>query len=168
MGPNQRSRAHRAHRDFRRPAAERQPIGHRRPAGQTQVGLIYFGNGNNYIIFDGTHFWINNAGGQRIYMVGDPWVYRPASPTTGFIHFGLGRYLGFDGTNWQADGFLLHTSANTDIVNVPLGAVVWFRTQAELNAAGARFARETAPDGRILIGYGSASGIPGSASQKAV
>lgn len=48
---------------------------------------------------------------------------------------------------------------------VPLGAVVWFETAAELTAAGASWQRYTAADGRFLIG--ASAGIFGQAFTEA-
>lgn len=50
-------------------------------------------------------------------------------------------------------------------VKIPLGAVVWFETLAELTAAGAAWARYTAADGRFLMG--ASAGIFGVAFTEA-
>lgn len=44
------------------------------------------------------------------------------------------------------------------VAAVPHGAVIAFRTAAEITAAGAGWSRETALDGRILLGAGTAGG----------
>jgi hypothetical protein len=51
-----------------------------------------------------------------------------------------------------------NSSAIAALAGVPSGAVVAFRTGAEVTAAGAGWARETALDGRILLGAGTAGG----------
>lgn len=51
-----------------------------------------------------------------------------------------------------------NSAAIAATAGVPSGAVVAFRTAAEITAAGAGWARETALDGRILLGAGTAGG----------
>lgn len=49
-------------------------------------------------------------------------------------------------------------AASASAAGVPSGAVISFRTAAEITAAGAGWSRETNLDGRILIGAGTAGG----------
>ena len=70
--------------------------------------------------------------------------------------FGVGLTWGLAddaaGTNFRT---LYHTGNLPATVSVPLGAVVWFRTAAELTAAGASWATEGSLGGRIPYGAGT-------------
>lgn len=142
------------------------------------TGYLILGNNTAfYVGFDGTKHVINTP---RLNVTNDLYVDRSqaGSPTTGFVILGnnAAHYVGFDGTNVVADGSKIVTLANdgagslvdADLLDgvqgsgyalaaagVPLGAVVWFRTLAELTAAGAAWTRETNLDGRLLIGAGT-------------
>lgn len=56
----------------------------------------------------------------------------------------------------QLPAFYATASSVSAIVQVPLNAVVWFPTLADLTAAGASWTRHTAADGRLLVGAGTA------------
>lgn len=51
-----------------------------------------------------------------------------------------------------------NSAAIAALAGMPSGGVISFRTAAEVTAAGAGWARETALDGRILLGAGTAGG----------
>lgn len=129
------------------------------PTGAPTTGYYFMGSGSSSIGYDGTSMVLNNAGGGFVIIVTDTKVYRGFAPTTGYTFYGTGgQYIGFDGTNLVASGQVLRSSANT--VDAPLGGMVTFKTLAELTAAGPRWARETALNGRLILGAGSAGGIP--------
>lgn len=128
------------------------------PTATPTAGLVYLGNSGSYVGYDGSSLVLSHAAGGRIYSLGDVWIYRPGGPSTGYSFYGnAGHYFGFDGTNFVVDGQIVRTILNT--ADAPLGGMVAFRTAAELTAAGARWARETNANGRLLLGAGQAGGI---------
>lgn len=83
--------------------------------------------------------------------------------TSSTLKFVTARYVEF--WNALAGGFSLRYDTQNHVLNingddkvfVPLNAVVWFPTLADLTAAGASWTRHTAADGRLLVGAGTAS-----------
>jgi len=133
-------------------------------AGQSNVGATFYGNGNNYLLYDGTDWTLNNNAGGKIYMIGDLWTYRPGQTQVGVLWMSaFSHYIIFDGFTFRADGNEIHHDGNRS--SVPTGGMIAFRTQAELNAAGAHWVTETQAAGRLLVGQGSAVGIVGSFSE---
>lgn len=129
-----------------------------RGAGVDQ-GAVFFGTGLNYIFWDGAAITLNNAGGNFVRIVGNGQIYAPSNTNTGYLYLSaLGHAIGFDGTNmvaiWTGNTGVICTKANT--VEFPLGGACMFSTQAQLTAAGARFARYTPADGRMIAGAGLA------------
>jgi hypothetical protein len=122
-------------------------------AGQ---GYVYMGNGNNYIGQVNTTMYLNNNAGGGIMLIGDPWTYRPGNTNTGYLFYGSGQFMGWDGTRFVANGNRIHTDQFD--CTFPMGGMCAFRTNAEIVAAGAKFARDVTPDGRFLVGAGSTAG----------
>jgi hypothetical protein len=117
------------------------------------TGFLILGNDTaKYIGYDGAKHVVVTP---RMDVQNDLFVYRASATTTGYTVYGAPgtHFVGFDGTNIVADASRVHTDANT--VGVPLGAVVWFRTLAEVTSAGASWTRETNLDGRLPIGAGT-------------
>lgn len=53
------------------------------------------------------------------------------------------------------NGAVTAAKLGSDVVMVPMGAVVWFETAAEVATAGSHWARHTAADGKLLVGAGA-------------
>lgn len=127
-------------------------------AGADQ-GALYLGTGNAYMYWDGVSIILNNPTGNRIALIGDGQVYRPGNSHLGYMYLSAdGPYVGYDGTNivasWGASTGIVCTKTNT--CEVPMLSSVMFSTTAQLTAAGARFARNTNVDGRMIAGAGLA------------
>jgi len=71
---------------------------------------------------------------------------------------GAGSGLDADLLDGQSSGFYATAAQVAAIAGVPAGAVVMFRTQAELNAAGAGWATDATFAGRIPVGEGTTFG----------
>jgi hypothetical protein len=131
--------------------------------GGGNSGATYYGTGDSYLYWDGTNFTLNNPTANFIRMLGNLQTWRPAATTTGYLYMGTGGALfGFDGTNFFIAGAGsqngdVHTDGNA--CQVPLGGTLWFRTSAELTAAGARWTRQTTADGRMVVGAGTTAGV---------
>jgi hypothetical protein len=119
------------------------------------TGFLVLGNDTaKFFGFDGTTHVLATP---RFDIRNDLYVYRVGTPAQGYVILGnnAAHYVGFDGTNIVADGSQIRTVANDTRVGVPLNAVVWFPTLADLTAAGASWTRETTLDGRLPIGAGT-------------
>lgn len=141
------------------------------------TGFLVLGNDTaKFFGFDGTtHVLVT----PRFDIRNDLYVYRVGTPSQGYVILGnsAAHFVGFDGANVVADGNKIWTDANTanavttakiadtnvtaaklnaDVPIVPLNGVIWFPTLADLTAAGSRWSRHTAADGRLLVGAGTA------------
>jgi hypothetical protein len=125
-------------------------------AGAPATGYLVLGNNTLYYFgMEGSRHFLSTP---RLDVNSDVLTYRNGATTTGFVLLGQAgtHYIGFDGSVIVADGSRVHTDANT--VGLPTGLVAPFRTAAEITAAGVRWTRETALDGRVIIGAGTAGG----------